>query len=293
MSAPALPSTRRRTPDPAVAPARGPSRGSSAHRAASYVVLVLFALLALGPVATVLVAALTPESPAAGEGLRPANFADAWVQGRFGDYMATSALVAVVVVVAAVLLSIMSGYAFGTMEFRGREVLFYLFLLGIMVPAEAVVVPLFFDLRTLGLTNTVWGIALPQVAQSVAFGTYWMRAYFRTTNRSLIEAARLDGAGSHRILWSVLVPIGRPAITTLVLLVFMWTWNEFLIPLVMAPAGQLRTAPLGLALFQGQYPQGTSLLAAGAVLVALPVVLVYLVLQRHFIRGMLEGAVRE
>jgi len=293
VSAPALPGARSGAPGAASGAARGPSRGSTAHRAASYVVLVLFALLALGPVATVLAAALSPESPADGEGLRPANFADAWVQGRFGEYMATSALVAVVVVVAAVLLSIMSGYAFGTMEFRGREVLFYLFLLGIMVPAEVVVVPLFFDLRSLGLTNTIWGIALPQVAQSVAFGTYWMRAYFRTTNRSLIEAARLDGAGSHRILWSVLVPIGRPAITTLVLLVFMWTWNEFLIPLVMAPAGQLRTAPLGLALFQGQYTQGTSLLAAGAVLVALPVVLVYLVLQRHFIRGMLEGAVRE
>ncbi|WP_422632017.1 carbohydrate ABC transporter permease [Pseudokineococcus basanitobsidens] len=252
-----------------------------------------FAVLALGPVVTVLAAALTPERASDGGGLRPQNFAEAWVQGRFGDYMTTSALVAVVVVVAATLLSIMSGYAFGTMEFRGREVLFYLFLLGIMVPSEAVVVPLFFDLRTLGLTNTVWGIAAPQVAQSVAFGTYWMRAYFRTTNRSLIEAARLDGAGSHRVLWSVLVPIGRPAITTLVLLVFMWTWNEFLIPLVMAPAGDLRTAPLGLALFQGQYTQGTSLLAAGAVLVALPVVVVYLFLQRHFIRGMLEGAVRE
>nr|WP_298989036.1 carbohydrate ABC transporter permease [uncultured Pseudokineococcus sp.] len=284
---------RRRDAAPEAGPARGPSRGSAAHRAVSYVVLVGFALLALGPVVTVVAEALSPERAADGTGLRPQNFADAWVQGRFGDYMATSALVALVVVVAATLLSIMSGYAFGTMEFRGREVLFHLFLLGIMVPTEVVVVPLFFDLRTLGLTDTVWGIALPQVAQSVAFGTYWMRAYFRTTNRSLIEAARLDGAGPHRVLWSVLVPIGRPAITTLVLLVFMWTWNEFLIPLVMAPAGQLRTAPLGLALFQGQYTQGTSLLAAGAVLVALPVVVVYLVLQRHFIRGMLEGAVRE
>lgn len=292
MSAATAPARRRRG-GATTAPARGPSRGSAAHRAVSYAVLVGFAVLALGPVVTVVAEALSPERASDGAGLRPQNFADAWVQGRFGDYMATSALVALVVVVAATLLSIMSGYAFGAMEFRGREVLFSLFLLGIMVPTEVVVVPLFFDLRTLGLTDTVWGIALPQVAQSVAFGTYWMRAYFRTTNRSLIEAARLDGAGPHRVLWSVLVPIGRPAITTLVLLVFMWTWNEFLIPLVMAPAGQLRTAPLGLALFQGQYTQGTSLLAAGAVFVALPVVVVYLVLQRHFIRGMLEGAVRE
>ncbi|MGC3952941.1 MAG: carbohydrate ABC transporter permease [Propionicimonas sp.] len=189
--------------------------------------------------------------------------------------------------------SILAGYALGTMRFRGQGVVFWLFLLGIMVPTEAFVVPLFFDLRQLGLTNTIWGVALPQVAMSIAFGTYWMRTYFRSAPTALIEAARLDGAGPLRILWQILVPIGRPAILTLVLLVFMWTWNEFLIPLVMSPNATVRTAPLGLAFFQGQYTQGTALLAAGAVLVAAPVVVLYIFLQRHFIRGMLEGAVRE
>jgi raffinose/stachyose/melibiose transport system permease protein len=135
-------------------------------------------------------------------------------------------------------------------------------------------------------------IVMPQVAQSVAFGTFWMRAYFRTSSREVVEAARLDGAGSWRTLWSVLVPMGRPAITTMVVLVFMWTWNEFLIPLVMATSEDLRTAPLGLAFFQGRYSSATALLAAGATIVALPVVVVYLILQRHFIRGMVEGAVK-
>lgn len=120
-----------------------------------------------------------------------------------------------------------------------------------------------------------------------------MRTYFRGVNPSMIEAARMDGASPRRILWSILVPMGRPAVTTMMVLVFMWTWNEFLIPLVMSPTGEFRTAPLGLALFQGQYTQGTALLAAGAVLVALPVVVLYFILQRHFIQGMLEGAVRE
>lgn len=268
---------------------------SAGERVGNYAILLVFSVLALGPIVTILVTAVGPEGPAdAAEGaLHLENFAAAWEQGRFGPYMASSVLVAVIVVTLATVLSVLSGYAFGTMDFAGREPLFYLFLLGIMVPTEAIIVPLFFDLRALGLTDTVWGIALPQVAQSVAFGTYWMRAYFRSANRSLIEAAQLDGAGTQRILWSVLVPIGRPAIVTLVLLVFMWTWNEFLIPLVMSPSGSLRTAPLGLAFFQGQYTQGTTLLAAGAVIVALPVVVVYLFLQRHFIRGMLEGAVRE
>lgn len=269
---------------------------SRAERASNYVILVAFAAFALLPVLSVLVTAFGPESATvAREGgtLHWENFANAWTQAHFSQYMTTSVLVSALVVSVSLVCSIMAGYAFGTMQFRGSQVLFYTFLLGIMVPTEAIIVPLFFDLRTLGLTNTVWGVAAPQIAQSIAFGTYWMRAYFRSSDRSVVEAGRLDGAGSHRILWQILVPIGRPAITTLVVLVFLWTWNEFLIPLVMSPNGSVRTAPLGLAFFQGQYVQGTTLLAAAAVLVALPVVIVYLALQRHVIRGMLEGAVRE
>ncbi|WP_309103644.1 carbohydrate ABC transporter permease [Microbacterium sp.] len=269
---------------------------SAFENAANYVILLVFAAIVLGPVGVMLATAFGPQSATAereGGWFHPANFAEAWEVGRFGQYMLTSVAVAVIVVVVAVTVSILAGYALGTMTFRGATFFFYLFLLGIMVPTEAFIVPLFFDMRMLGLTNTVWGVALPQIAMSIAFGTYWMRTYFRTSSRAMIEAARLDGAGSLRILWQILVPIGRPAILTLVLLTFMWTWNEFLIPLVMSPNGAVRTAPLGLAFFQGQYTQGTSLLAAGAVLVALPVVALYVFLQRHFIKGMLEGAVRE
>ena len=279
---------------------------SRAERTANYVILGAFALFALIPILTILQAALGPSdagpSNTAGTGignqggfagLHLENFIEAWQVGHFGQYMRMSFLVSASVVVVSVGLSILSGFAFGTMRFRGSTVLFYLFLLGIMMPSEAIVVPLYFDLRTLGLTDTFWAVALPQVAQSVAFGTFWMRAYFRSSNRSLIEAARLDGASNRRILWQVLVPLARPAVLTLTVLVFMWTWNEFLIPLVMVTDESLRTAPLGLAFFQGQYTQGFTLLAAGAVIVATPVVALYLILQRHFIAGMLEGAVRE
>ncbi len=270
-------------------------RISKVERLGNYAILIFFSFVVLAPIFTIISTAFSPASAAdAREGsFHPENFVTAWQEGRFGQYMATSVLVSLIVVVLTVILSLLSGYAFGTMTFRGQSVLFYLFLVGIMIPAEAIVVPLFFDLRTLGLTDTVWAVALPQVAQSVAFGTYWMRTYFRGVNPSMIEAARMDGASPRRILWSILVPMGRPAVTTMMVLVFMWTWNEFLIPLVMSPTGEFRTAPLGLALFQGQYTQGTALLAAGAVLVALPVVVLYFILQRHFIRGMLEGAVRE
>ncbi|MFD9942885.1 carbohydrate ABC transporter permease [Nonomuraea sp. NPDC059023] len=257
---------------------------SRAERLGNYAILSVFAMFALFPILTILQAA-------AGGGVE--GFAQAWETGHFHTYLRTSLGVSAFVVVVSVTLSIMSGYAFGTMRFRGQNILFYLFLLGIMMPSEAIAVPLYFDLRTLGLTDTFWSVALPQVALSVAFGTFWMRAYFRSSSRAIVEAARIDGASVWRTLWQVLVPPARPAIVTLILLVFMWTWNEFLIPLIMVTSEGLRTAPLGLAFFQGQYTSDFALLAAGSVIVATPVVIFYLFLQRHFIRGLLQGAVRE
>lgn len=257
----------------------------------NYVLLIAFALFALAPVLTILIGSVSAPlgEPA---GFYPGNYLEAWTVGGFGSSLGNSVVVAAIVVGLATVLSIGSGYALGTMRFPGATVLFYLFLLGMMIPAEATIIPLFFDLRTLGLTDTYLAIALPQVAQSIAFGTFWLRAQFRSMPMSLLEAAALDGAGPLRALRSILVPASRPAIVTLVVLVFMWTWNEFLIALIMTPSGSRRTAPLGLATFQGQYTSETALLAAAAVIIALPTVILFLFLQRHFIRGMLEGVAK-
>lgn len=266
-------------------------RVSSAERTMNYVVLGVFALFALIPVITILATAVSPQIGQA-PGLHLANFLEAWEVGGFGRSLGNSLIIAAIVVTSAVTLSVLAGYAFGTMRFPGSTVLFYVFLLGLMIPTEATVIPLFFDLRTVGLTDTYAAIALPQIAQSVAFGTFWLRAQFRSMPESMLEAAAIDGAGPMRTLLRIVAPASVPALTTLVVLVFMWTWNEFLIALVMAPGGSLRTAPLGLANFQGQYTAETALLSAGAVIVALPMVIIFLFLQRHFIRGMLEGAVK-
>ena len=231
-------------------------RPSRTEQLINYVVLTLFAAGALLPIVRILVLSLQPQSFGGEGALHFENYAAAWEQGRFSVYMRNSIVVALLVV------------------------------------SVALVLPLFFDLRSLGLTDTIWAIALPQIAQSLAFGTFWMRAFFRSVDRSLIEAAQLDGAGNLRILRSVLVPIAVPTVVTQVVLTFMWTWNDFLIPLVMSPSGKMRTAPLGLAFFQGQYTQGSSLLAAGAVLVALPMVILYFALQRHFMAGITDGAVK-
>jgi raffinose/stachyose/melibiose transport system permease protein len=273
-----------------IRPVRGSGAPVTSHaeRLATYGVLCLFAVIAVFPLLAVAAQAIGLPRPS------PAAFVDAWRLGHFGRYLTNSLIVVTVVVIVASALSILAGYALGTMEFRGAGALFYLFLAGLMVPTEAIVVPLYFDLRAAGLDNTLPGLMLPQIAQSVSFGVFWMRAYFRSVPRSLVEAARMDGASSWTTLWRVLVPVGRPAILTMVVLIAMWTWNEFLLALVIINSNEdLRTAPLGLSVFQGQHQTEYQMLMAGALIVAAPVVLAYVFFQRHFIAGMLTGAIKE
>jgi raffinose/stachyose/melibiose transport system permease protein len=266
------------------------------EQAATYALLGVFSIIALVPIVGILLTALQEPGQVAnfGEpnGLHVANFSKAWSDGHFAQYLRSSVIVVVSVVLISGLLSILTGYAFGMMRFRGDQVLFYLFLLGLMVPLESTVVPLYYDFRDLGLTDTYAALILPQAGVSLAFGTFWMRAFFRSVPRSLVEAARLDGSSSWSTLWRVVLPLARPAVLTMTVLVFMWTWNEFLLTLVMVTKENLLTAPLGLAFFSGRNTTDFALLSAGSVIVATPVVLVYVFLQRHFIRGMLSGAVK-
>ncbi|MBB5940372.1 carbohydrate ABC transporter permease [Streptomyces zagrosensis] len=272
---------------------------SRTERTLTYAILALFTVVSLTPVLGIVSTALGSQSSLntgfslPDDGLHWGNFADAWSRGHFGTYLRNSVLVTLAVVAITTVFSVLAAYAFGVMRFPGSTALFYLFVLGLALPQEALVVPLYFDLRQLELTDTYWGLILPQAAQSLAFGVFWMRTYFRGSAQSVIEAARIDGANSWTTLWRVLVPMGRPAISTMVVIVFMWTWNEFLMALVMVSDEAHRTVPLGLAFFQGQHSSETALLAAAAVLIALPVVIVYVALQRRFIEGMLSGAVKE
>jgi raffinose/stachyose/melibiose transport system permease protein len=266
------------------------------EQALTYALLGVFSLVALVPIAGIVLTALRApgELTSFGRpgGFHPGNFATAWEDGHFSSYLRSSVIVAVTVVTASTLLSIPAGYAFGMMRFRGDQALFYLFLLGLMVPLEATIVPLYYDFRDLALTDTYAALILPQIGVSLAFGTFWMRAFFRSVPRSLVEAARIDGSSAWSTLWRVLLPTARPAVVTMMVLIFMWTWNEFLLALVMVSDEALRTAPLGLAFFQGRNTTDFALLAAGAVIVATPIVILYVFLQRHFIRGMLSGAIK-
>lgn len=267
------------------------------ERGAGYVILTVAAAVAVLPLVGVVLLALN--SPGGSGALSPAtathpgNFATAWRQAGFGPALWASTVITLATVVISVAVSVPAGFAFGTMRFRGRSVLFYLLLLGLLIPLEAMIIPLYFDMRRFGLTGNYWSVILPDTALSTAFGCFWMRAFFLSAPRSLVEAARLDGASVLTLLRRVLLPLARPQVLTLAVLVFVWTWNDFLLPLVMLSGSTIQTAPISLVFFQSQHTTNYTYLAAAAIITAAPVVLIYVLLQRSFVRGLLAGATKE
>jgi len=269
-----------------------------ARTALTYTLLIIFLLVAILPFIGIFLTAFKTTAElidgpfALPETWRWQNFVDAWEGAQFGRYFRSSVIVVVPVVLIATVLSTMSGYAFGMIHFWGDNVLLLLIVLGLMVPSEAVIIPLWQLMGSLGLRNTYWALILPQVALSFAFGTFWMRAHFKGMPRELVDAAVVDGCNTWQVLWRVLFPLSRPALMSLIVLLFMWTWNEFFLVLVMV-TGDLRTLPVGLALLRGRYAADVPVMAAAATIVSLPVMVLYIFFQRHFIRGMVSGAIKE
>lgn len=263
----------------------------------AYLLLTVFLLGAILPFAGIVLTAFKDNRELANgifalpQQWRFENFVEAWNGARFSTYFTSSVIVVVPVVIISVILSTMSGFAFGMFRFPGQNVLLLLILLGLMVPFEAVIIPLWQLMGSLGLRNTYWALILPQVALSFAFGTYWMRSFFRDFPRELVDAAVVDGCTTWDVLWRVLFPLSRPALLSLVVLLFMWTWNEFFLVLVMV-SGDLRTLPVGLALLRGRYASDIPVMAAASLIVSLPVLILYFIFQRSFIRGMISGAVK-
>ncbi|WP_433326256.1 carbohydrate ABC transporter permease [Spirillospora sp. CA-294931] len=270
---------------------------SRLERYSGAVLLLGFAALTLLPFLSILSASLQ-ESGEPVSGLRwPSsphweNYAKAWSTGGFASLVGSSAFVGAVVVPVSVLLAVMAGYALAVLRPAGANAILAFFLLGLTLPVEAAVIPLYYNMRSVGLVNTHWALILPLIGLFMPFGVFWMRAAFAATPRSLVEAAQLDGATNWQILWRVVFPTVRPAVATLVLLYFMWSWNQFLLALILIQDPARRTAPAGLGRFIQEHGMNVPLLSAGTVIIITPVVLVYLLTQRHFVRGMLEGALK-
>ncbi|MBE3010650.1 carbohydrate ABC transporter permease [Microbispora sp. NEAU-D428] len=259
--------------------------------------LIVAAMSVVFPFLAILSAALQPESDLS-PGLEwPAephweNFATAWTTAGFASLMKSSAIIALGVVPVSLVLATLAGYGMATMELRVKGPLFALLMLGLALPYEAIVIPLYYDLRSVGLINSYWSVILPLTGAFMPFGVFWMRTHFESLPRELAEAAQMDGASSWRVLTRVLLPTARSALTTLGLLYFMWAWNQFLLALILIQDPAMRTAPAGLGKFVQQFGKNIPLLSAGTIIIITPIVLLYLFFQRHFIKGILQGAVK-
>lgn len=274
--------------------------GSRRESVVSHALLVLASLVALYPFLQILLVALhEPGARVTGFSVPSSvhfdNFATAWDRGLFSSALTSSLLVAVCVVVLTVAVSVPAGYAFALFTFPLKGPLMGLLLVGLVLPYEATVIPLYYQMKEWGLLDTYWALIFPQVGLSLALGTFWMRNFFSGVPASLREAAEIDGASRFQTLRKVMLPLAVPAITTLATLLFLYAWNEFLLALVLVPNNpDVQTAPLALSFFTSDRRNSDpGVTSAAAVLVALPVLLGYVLLQRKFISGMLAGAVKE
>ncbi|HEY5228832.1 MAG TPA: carbohydrate ABC transporter permease [Opitutaceae bacterium] len=234
--------------------------------------------------------------PSAGD-LRTDNYAHAWTQAHFGEYFLNSALVTVTSVALIVALGSMAAYALARFHHPAGRIVFGLILAGLTIPAQLAVVPLFFEMRTLGLLNSRAGLILVYTANGLPFAIFILAGFFRSLPRSLYEAAIVDGCGEFAAFWKVLLPLAKPALATVAIFQFIGVWKEYFYAFMLVSGdseGSARTIPLGLANLSiaAEYRTEYGMLFAGIMLVTIPILAVYIALQRHIVRGIAAGALK-
>ncbi|WP_433317480.1 carbohydrate ABC transporter permease [Micromonospora sp. CA-269861] len=261
------------------------------------VFLIALIVVTLLPFVSMLSAALQPRGTVP-DGLEwPSdpqwgNFADAFTAANMGALLRSSLLIVAGVVPVSVLIATMAGFGLGQLRVPGARFVFGLFLLGLTLPFEAVVTPLYYQMQDLGLLNTRWAIILPLIGLYMPFAVFWMRAHFTNVPVELSEAARVDGSSTWQLFWRVQVPLARPAIASLTILMFLWTWNQFLLAIVLVDDATKRTMAGALGAFQGQWGTDLVLLCAGSLLILTPTLIVFLIFQRQFIKALIQGSVK-
>jgi raffinose/stachyose/melibiose transport system permease protein len=186
----------------------------------------------------------------------------------------------------------MAGFAIGLLRIPGARLLLLLFVFGLTLPFEGIITPLYFLARQIGILNTRLAIVLPLIGLFMPFAVFWMRAHFVNMPNELSEAARVDGASTWDLFWRIHVPLARPAIASLAILLSIWSWNQFLLALVLVEDPSQRTMAGALGAFQGHYATDVPLLCAGTILILLPTLLLFALFQRHIIAALIQGSVK-
>jgi multiple sugar transport system permease protein len=218
------------------------------------------------------------------------HYRDIFTRLDLGRSFLNSTLVAVAVTSISLLVNSMAGYAFAKLRFRRRNTLFALLVGALVIPTQVGMLPLFLMLKSIGLVNTYAGVIIPGLAS--IFGIFLMRQFMLSIPDELLDAARIDGASEFRIYWSIVLPLARPILVTLAIFTFMTSWNDFMWPLIVLADDSHYTLPVSLANLVGEHVQDTELMMASSVLTVLPVLILFLALQRHYIAGIMVGSVK-
>jgi len=227
---------------------------------------------------------LLPHEPTLG------NYRELFARVGVGRYLANSLFVAVAATALSLFFNVTAGYAFAKLRFAGRDRIFRLMLGALVIPGQVAMVPLFLLLKQLGLVNSYGGVIVPAMAS--IFGIFLVRQYALSIPDDLLEAARIDGASEWRIFAMVVVPLLKPIVVTLAVFTLLGTWNDFMWPLIVLTDKELYTLPVALAGLSREHVQDNELMMAGSVLTILPVLVVFLVLQRYYIQGLMTGGVK-
>jgi ABC-type glycerol-3-phosphate transport system permease component len=268
--------------------ARSPWR--LAAREAHFGALMLVALVTLAPLAWMLATSLktpdevfTAEAQLLPRGWAFDNYRAALAAAPFGRFFLNSLVVALTETLGILLTSALAGYAFARLEFPGRDTIFLLCLATMMVPSQVTMVPTYLIMQAFGWLDTYYALIVPRLV--AIYGTFLLRQFFQSIPRELDEAARVDGAGRPRVLWQIILPTATPSLATLAIFAFTGSWNEFFWPLIVTNRTEMRTLQLGLAYFKNEYYVQWPLLMAATVMVSLPILVVFLALQRSFTTG--------
>jgi multiple sugar transport system permease protein len=266
-------------------------------RAALNATLVALAALALFPLAWMVSVSLMPAGQASSfpPPLLPDhatldNYRQLFAQQRMGRYLLNSVAVATGATLASLLFNGLAGYAFAKLRFAGRERLAQVLLAGLLIPAQVTMIPLFGMMRALGLVNTYAAAIVPTTA--TVFGIFLVRQYALSIPDELLDAARIDGAGELRIFRSIVAPMLVPILVTLGIFTFLATWNDFMWPLIVLSDRDMQTLPVALAGLSREHVQDSELMMAGSVVTVLPVLVLFLALQRYYLQGILLGSVK-
>lgn len=259
--------------------------------------LIAFAVFSLAPLLWMLSVSFMPagEASALPPPLLPSaptldNYRLLFSRMGIGRYALNSVWIALLVTALSLLFNTLAGYAFAKLAFRGRERLFQTLLGALVIPAQVAMMPLFLLLKEMGLVNSLGGVVVPAMAS--VFGIFLVRQYTRGIPDELIEAARIDGAGEFRIFWQIVLPLLKPVLVTLATFTFLGSWNDFMWPLIVLSDSGLHTLPVALSNLAREHVQDSELMMAGSVLTVLPVLLLFLALQRHYLQGLLLGSVK-